>query len=82
MQSFEDLHKLYYVLYKERNLLLTDKEMARKFQRPVSNRDEQRYLYVKRGMAGIKKVLAERKKIAAEIAQAEGTTAPVIEVPK
>jgi hypothetical protein len=73
---------LYYVLYKERNLLLTDKEMARKFQRPVSNRDEQRYLYVKRGMAGIKKVLAERKKIAEEIAKAEGTTAPIIEVPK
>lgn len=63
MQSWEDLHKLYYVLYKERNLLLTDKEKSRKFQRAVTPKDEMRYTYVKRAMGGIKIVIQERKRL-------------------
>ena len=62
-QSFDDLHKLWYVLYKERNLLLTAKQKYRRTQRPVSAFEEFRYKKVKRSMAGIKHVLAERKKI-------------------
>ncbi len=62
---------------------MTTKETARKFQRPFPGHEEQRYIYVKRAMAGIKKVLAERKSIAREIAAAAGTVAPpTIEVPK
>ncbi len=62
-QSFEDLHKLWYVLYKERNLLLTTKQKLRRTQRPVIAADEFRYVKVKRSMAGIKHVMDERKKI-------------------
>ena len=68
-QSFEDLHKLYYVLYKERNLLLTDKEKARKLQRPYTAMEERRYNFVKRGMAGIKVVVGERKRLNPQIEQ-------------
>ena len=62
-QSFDDLHKLWYVLYKERNLLLTTKQKLRRTQRPVIAAEEFRYTKVKRSMAGIKHVLEERKKI-------------------
>lgn len=57
------MHKLYYVLYKERNLLLTAKERARKYQRPPTPKDEMRYTYVKKAMGGIKMVIAERKRL-------------------
>lgn len=62
-QSFDDLHKLWFVLYKERNLLLTDKEKTRRAQRPVTGIEESRYLKVKRSMGAIKFVMNERKKI-------------------
>jgi hypothetical protein len=62
-QDFNDLHKLWWVLYKERNLLLTAKEKTRRVQRPVSGIEEARYQKVKRSMAAIKFVLGERKKI-------------------
>jgi hypothetical protein len=62
-QSFEDLHKLWFVLYKERNILLTTKNKLRRTQRPVIAADEFRYTKVKRSMASIKHVLEERKKI-------------------
>lgn len=54
---------MWYVLYKERNLLLTTKQKLRRTQRPVLAGDEFRYVKVKRSMAGIKHVLDERKKI-------------------
>jgi len=57
------LHKLWFVLYKERNLLLTAKQKLRRNQRPVTGAEEFRYIKVKRSMAGIKHVLKERKKI-------------------
>lgn len=50
-------------MYKERNLLLSEKEKRRRFQRPSTKMDEWRYFNVKRSMAGIKVVLAERRKI-------------------
>lgn len=63
-KSFEDLHKLWYVLYKERNLLLTARLTAKRFSKPIIGEDEMRYISVKRSMAAIKLVLSERKKIA------------------
>ncbi len=57
------MHKLWYVLYKERNLLLTHKEKVRRAQRPYLPEEEARYMKVKRAMAGIKFVINERKNI-------------------
>ena len=62
-QSFDDLHKLWFVLYKECNLLLSEREKARRNVRPVLAVDEQRYTKVKRSMAAIKQVLGERQRI-------------------
>eukprot|EP01035_Chromulina_nebulosa_P019538 gene19538-25436_t len=62
-KSFEDLQKLWYVLYKEKNLLLSEKEKRRRMVRPTTRDDEARYISVKRSMAAIKFVLSERKKI-------------------
>lgn len=70
-QSFDDLHKLWYVLYKERNLLLSEKQKIRRAQRPYTQLEENRYMNVKRSMAAIKFVLDERKKIAKLIASEE-----------
>lgn len=62
-KSFDDLHKLWYVLYKERNLLLSEKEKVRRVGRPIGGLEEHRYTKVKRSMAAIKHVLSERQKI-------------------
>ena len=70
-KNFDDLHKLWFVLYKERNLLLSARNKARTSMRAVSGLDENRYIKVKRSMAGIKHVLSERKKITTIINAAE-----------
>ena len=62
-QSFDDLHRLWFILYKERNLILTEKTKMRKNMTPITATDEQRYFKVKRSMAAIKHVLSERQKI-------------------
>mmetsp|Transcript_4845 Transcript_4845/g.6697 ORF Transcript_4845/g.6697 Transcript_4845/m.6697 type:complete len:151 (+) Transcript_4845:23-475(+) len=62
-KSFDDLHKLWFVLYKERNLLLTARLTLKRFSRPRTDADENRYIKVKRSMAAIKHVLGERKAI-------------------
>ena len=66
-KSFDDLHKLWYVLYKERNLLLTEREKTRRGLRPMLKPDENRYIKVKKSMAGIKVVINERKRIQKEL---------------
>lgn len=62
-KGFDDLHKLWYVLYKERNLILSEREKIRKQQRPTTGSEEYRYIKVKKSMAAIKLVLGERTKI-------------------
>ena len=57
------MHKLWFVLYKERNLLLTTKQKLKRTQRPVIATDEFRYVKVKKSMGAIKYVLDERRKI-------------------
>ena len=70
-KSFDDLHKLWFVLYKERNLLLSERERIRRNQRPVTAKEEERYTKVKRSMGAIKFVLRERSKIK-KMMEAEG----------
>lgn len=62
-KSFDDLHKLWFVLYKERNLLLTARLTLKRFSRSRTGADENRYIKVKRSMAAVKHVLGERKAI-------------------
>lgn len=62
-KSFEDLHGLWFILYKERNLLLSEKSKRQRLGRPPSPSEELRYACVKRSMGGIKHVLDERRKI-------------------
>jgi large subunit ribosomal protein L47 len=71
IQSFDDLHKLWYVLYKERNVLLTSRLKIKRNQNITTTQDENRYIKVKRSMAAIKLVLDERKKIDAILHQSE-----------
>lgn len=59
-KSFDDLHKLWLVLYKEKNMLLTEKYLSEtnnvKFPQP------HRWTKVKRSMKAIRVVLGERKR--------------------
>ena len=70
-KSFDDLHKLWFVLYKERNMLLSEREKIRRLGRPVSAKEESRYTKVKRSMGAIKFVLNERSKIRKELEYAQ-----------
>lgn len=78
LKDFNDLHKLWFVLYKERNLLLTAKQKLRRNQRPMTGSEEFRYIKVKRSMAGIKHVLKERKKIDQILRSAATSEPPVM----
>ncbi|CAO3677983.1 unnamed protein product [Rhizopus stolonifer] len=62
-KSFEDLHKLWYVLLKERNLLATQKHEAKRLNIPPqvwTNRG--RMMKCQKSMARIKFVLYERQR--------------------
>ena len=69
-KSFEDLHRLWYVLYKEKNMLLTERQICR------SNRLEfpqpERFKKVQKSMGAIRQVMGERKR--EKIAQFESKT--------
>eukprot|EP00605_Chrysophyceae_sp_TOSAG23-4_P000646 GSChrysophyteH1.ASY1.ANO1.728.1 assembled CDS len=66
-KSFDDLHKLWFILYKERNMLLSERAKMQRMQTPVSPLDESRYVKVKRSMGAIKHVLRERSTIKREL---------------
>ncbi|KAG9070195.1 54S ribosomal protein L4 mitochondrial [Linnemannia hyalina] len=62
VKSFDDLHKLWYVLLKERNVLAVQKEEARRFhisKQYFSNKGRQ--IKCQKSMARIKFVLNERR---------------------
>jgi large subunit ribosomal protein L47 len=59
-KSFDDLHKLWYVLYKEKNMLLTEANIHRRGQMYLPQPD--RLQKVKKSMGAIKAVLGERKR--------------------
>ncbi|KAG7359937.1 mitochondrial 39-S ribosomal protein L47 [Nitzschia inconspicua] len=67
-KSYQDLHKLWYVLYKERNMLLTEQQLSRR--RQLMFPQPERMYKVQKSMGAIKQVLGERKreKVAAHLA--------------
>jgi large subunit ribosomal protein L47 len=60
-KSYDDLHKLWYVLYIERNMLLTEQQLSRR--RKLIFPQPERFQKVKKSMGAIKQVLGERKKV-------------------
>lgn len=60
LKSFDDLHKLWYVLLKEKNMLLTERRLARSTHAELAN--PERLVKVKKSMARLKTVLSERSK--------------------
>lgn len=59
LKSYDDLHRLWFILLKERNVLLTEKEWCRSHGRHWVNGQSNLYK-VKRSMARIKGVVGER----------------------
>merc|ERR1719198_1833844 len=77
-KSFEDLHKLWFVLYKERNMLLTEQARARRHGMRLARLDRKRM--VQKSMARIKAVLADRHK-AFQLAQTAAAESQPAEPP-
>lgn len=59
-KSFEDLHKLWLVLYKERNMLLTEHQLSRR--KGIIFPQPERITKVRKSMGAIRQVLGERKR--------------------
>jgi large subunit ribosomal protein L47 len=59
-KSYDDLHKLWYVLYKERNMLLTEQQLSR--SRQLIFPQPERFKKVQKSMGAIKHILGERKR--------------------
>lgn len=59
-KSYDDLHKLWYVLYKEKNMLLTEQQLSRRRQLIFPQPD--RFQKVQKSMGAIRQVLGERKR--------------------
>lgn len=59
-KSFDDLHRLWFVLYKERNMLLTEGHISRVNSNYLPQPDREKK--TKRSMAAIKTVLGERER--------------------
>ncbi|CAN0287681.1 unnamed protein product [Pylaiella littoralis] len=60
-KSFEDLHKLWFVLYKEKNMLQTQVVLSRRSKVPIPAGDRRQK--VKRSMKAIKVVVGERQRV-------------------
>eukprot|EP01126_Amoeba_proteus_P039430 TRINITY_DN4156_c0_g1_i7.p1 TRINITY_DN4156_c0_g1~~TRINITY_DN4156_c0_g1_i7.p1 ORF type:complete len:161 (-),score=37.14 TRINITY_DN4156_c0_g1_i7:140-622(-) len=63
LKSFSDLHKLWFVLLKEKNVLLTQKAERRSTKAPIAWMNPYRMKKVRLSMARIKVVLSERKRV-------------------
>jgi len=59
-KSLDDLHKLWFVLYRERNMLLTEAHLARRHQ--MEWVQPARLRKVRKSMGAIRQVLGERKR--------------------
>lgn len=59
-KSFDDLHKLWYVLYKENNMLLTEEALCIRRAQPFIQPERRRK--VKKSLGAIKIALAERER--------------------
>jgi hypothetical protein len=59
-KSYEDLHRLWYVLYKEKNMLLTEQQLSRR--RQLIFPQPERFKKVQKSMGAIRQVLGERKR--------------------
>lgn len=59
-KSYDDLHKLWCVLYKEKNMLLTESNLARRHSYDMVQPERRRK--VRKSMGAIKHVLGERKR--------------------
>lgn len=68
-KSFEDLHKLYFSLYKERNMLLSHQRVAEMMR--GSMKHPERLVKVRKSLARIKRVLSERTTAASNAAKQE-----------
>jgi len=70
-KSYEDLHRLWYVLYKEKNVLLTEQQLSRR--RQLIFPQPERFKKVQKSMGAIRQVLGERKRetVAAHLARQE-----------
>ncbi|GAA5989168.1 hypothetical protein JCM11641_002546 [Rhodosporidiobolus odoratus] len=76
-KSFEDLHQLWYVLLRERNVLLTQREEARRLRIDLGSFGAvpEKLRLCQKSMARIKQVISERRHAAlqaAEILRSEG----------
>ncbi|GAX23288.1 hypothetical protein FisN_21Hu026 [Fistulifera solaris] len=59
-KSFDDLHKLWLVLYKENNMLLTEQQLSRR--RGIIFPQPDRIQKVKKSLGAIRQVMGERKR--------------------
>jgi len=59
-KSFDDLHKLWYVLYMERNMLMTEQVLSRRNQ--IAMIQPERLGKVQKSFGAIRQVLGERKR--------------------
>eukprot|EP00164_Ancoracysta_twista_P010767 GFYU01016365.1.p2 GENE.GFYU01016365.1~~GFYU01016365.1.p2 ORF type:complete len:103 (-),score=22.75 GFYU01016365.1:70-378(-) len=69
--SFDDLHKLWWVLLREKNVLMTELDSAKSAGVPMEGRD--RIRKVRKSMSRIKAVLGERERAAVATGTAPST---------
>ncbi|KAK4046401.1 54S ribosomal protein L4 mitochondrial [Microbotryomycetes sp. JL221] len=70
-KSFEDLHSLWYIVLRERNVLLTQREEARRLRLDLQSfgNHSDRLRMCQKSMARIKQVVSERRHAALEAAE-------------
>ncbi|GBG31506.1 54S ribosomal protein L4, mitochondrial [Hondaea fermentalgiana] len=77
LKSFDDLRKLWFILLKEKNMLLTEKHLARSMGQPMVGAD--RIRKVKTSMARLKTVVNERSRVYKANKELEDAEKPSLE---